>query len=74
MYKRQVVLLPGPPFEMKPMFEEYVIPLIKEKYHDLEPIKYLNLNIVGLPEATVAEAVRDLMEKMCIRDRPIAGL
>ena len=69
-----IVLLPGPPFEMKPMFEEYVIPFIKEKYHDLEPIKYLNLNIVGLPEATVAEAIRDLMESDNPSIAPYTGL
>ncbi|MGI6163075.1 MAG: competence/damage-inducible protein A [Bacillota bacterium] len=55
------VLLPGPPFEMKPMFETYVIPLIRQHFNDLVPIHYVNLNVVGLPESKVAEAVKDLM-------------
>ncbi len=58
---KMALLLPGPPFEMKPMFETYVIPLIKQHFHDLVPIHYVNLNVVGLPESRVADAVKDLM-------------
>ena len=68
------ILLPGPPFEMKPMFEDHVITLIRQKYHDLEPIKYLNLNIVGLPEAKVAEAVSDLMKSDNPSVAPYTGI
>ncbi len=55
------LLMPGPPFEMKPMFETYVIPLLRQHFNDLVPIHYVNLNVVGLPESKVAEAVKDLM-------------
>ncbi|HHY12774.1 MAG TPA: competence/damage-inducible protein A [Firmicutes bacterium] len=55
------LLLPGPPSEMKPMFENYVIPLIREHFPSLAPIHYVNLNIAGLGEARVAEALADLL-------------
>ena len=71
--KTFAVLLPGPPSEMKPMFESYVVPLIKQCFPDLEPIHYVNLNIVGLGESRVAEAVKDLLTYQNPTVAPYAG-
>jgi len=57
-----IIILPGPPHEMQPMFENQVLPLIKERYPNLVPIKYVDLKVVGLPEAKVAEAISDLLK------------
>src|SRR5699024_10802250 len=41
---RRVVMLPGPPHELKPMFEESVVPLIKNNL----PIIVKSINTVGM--------------------------
>lgn len=56
------VILPGPPSEMIPMFENQVVPLIRRLYPDLHPLLSTNLKLVGISEARVGEIVKDLME------------
>jgi nicotinamide-nucleotide amidase len=56
-----ILLLPGPPSEMRPMFENHAIPLITKSFSSLTPIYCVNLNIVGLGESQVAEALADLL-------------
>lgn len=55
------ILLPGPPREMVPMFENYALPLIKREFPGLVPLVVKNLKLVGIPEAVVGEKVADLM-------------
>ena len=55
-------ILPGPPREMIPMFEEHVVPLIKSTFMDLVPLYIKNLKLTGLPEVRVGEIIKDLME------------
>lgn len=54
-------ILPGPPREMIPMFEEKLVPLIRKTFPDLVPLGTVNLKLVGIPEASVNELVKDLM-------------
>jgi len=54
-------ILPGPPREMMPMFEEKLVPLIRKTFPDLVPLGTVNLKLVGIPEARVNELVKDLM-------------
>lgn len=59
---KMAALLPGPPREMIPMFENHLLPLIRSTFSDLVPLFIRNLKLVGLPESKIGEAVRDLMD------------
>lgn len=58
--KAVVVLLPGPPLELVPMFEESVIPYLKE----LQPgvIFSRTVKICGVSESKVEDQIRDLID------------
>lgn len=56
-------ILPGPPREMIPMFENQVLPLIKTHFPGLMPLTCLDLKLVGIGESRVGEIVRDLMDR-----------
>ena len=55
-----VVLLPGPPHELKPMFENYVIPYINK----LEPgvIASQTVKVCGIGESRVETLLQDLID------------
>jgi nicotinamide-nucleotide amidase len=55
-----VVLLPGPPFELCPMFEEFVFPRLR-KMSDKILISH-NIHIMGLGESEVEMHLLDLMK------------
>lgn len=54
------VLLPGPPYEMQPMFETYVAPYLKEKSGAVVVSDYLH--IFGIGEAEAESRVSDLTQ------------
>lgn len=59
--EKAVVVMPGPPGEMIPMFEHYVVPYLREKAGPAAGfIKSRVLRIIGMGESAVAELVRDL--------------
>lgn len=55
-----VIALPGPPREMKPMFEEYASPLLK-KYSSSCIVSH-NIKMIGIGESAMAEKAADLLE------------
>ena len=55
-----VVLLPGPPFELQPMFDEYVFPRLRE-LSDKILISH-NIHIMGMGESEVEMHLFDLMK------------
>lgn len=56
---KTAVLLPGPPIEMKPMFEEQVIPYLRSRQ---ESILYSHMiKICGIGESAVETAILDLI-------------
>ena len=55
-----VVMLPGPPREMKPMFEEGVVPYLESLSDSLFVSK--NINIFGMGESKVESLLIDLMK------------
>lgn len=59
--KNVVVLLPGPPFELKPMFENYVFPRLR-KMSDKILVSH-NIHIMGMGESDVEMHLFDLMTK-----------
>lgn len=68
-----VLLLPGPPSEMQAMFENHVVPLITKSFSGLTPIYCVNLNIAGLGESQVGEALADLLRSSNPTVAPYAG-
>ena len=55
-----IIMLPGPPFEMKRMFEESVIPYLL-KLTDKRFVS-VNVNIFGMGESEVESRLRDIMD------------
>lgn len=55
-----MIILPGPPKEMKPMFEENVKPYLQKKADSVLVSKMIK--ILGIGESAVAEEVKDLMD------------
>lgn len=61
-----IVLLPGPPDELLPMFHRQVIPLLEEKLIALGKLAVLRsrvLRIAGLGESVIAERIKDVLEE-----------
>ncbi|HTS17227.1 MAG TPA: competence/damage-inducible protein A [Verrucomicrobiae bacterium] len=54
---RLVLLLPGPPRELKPMFEEYVLPVLEKHFGDQARFDCRVFKVVGLAESIVEEKV-----------------
>lgn len=55
-----IIALPGPPREMKPMFEEYVRPLL-QKYSTATIVSH-NIKMMGIGESVMAEEAGDLLD------------
>ena len=55
-----VVLLPGPPFELEPMFEEYVFPRLRAMSDSI--LVSHNMHIMGMGESDVEMHLIDLMK------------
>lgn len=56
---RTAVLLPGPPAELIPLFNERVVPLLRP-YCEQVLVSH-NLNVIGIGESAAEERLRDLM-------------
>ncbi len=55
-----VVMLPGPPSEMKPMFDDYVLPYFKNKSEFLIESKFLR--VFGIGESAMETLIIDLID------------
>lgn len=55
--EKTLVLLPGPPFELRPMVEETVVPFLRQRYPGQPVLVRRILKIVGMGESQVAELV-----------------
>lgn len=58
---RTYVILPGPPFELNPMFEKHVMPYLSKKTGYV--IRSRVLKIYGMGESAVEESILDILEK-----------
>lgn len=58
---KTVILLPGPPNELIPLFQEQVAPYLLKKQPEI--IYSEMIKLVGIGESEVAEQVQDLIEK-----------
>jgi nicotinamide-nucleotide amidase len=61
-YRKTLFLLPGPPSEMRPMFEENVEPFLKSYSVGIK--KNSVLHVFGLTESNVAEIIKPVMEEV----------
>ena len=52
-----LILLPGPPRELRPMFSESVVPLLSREFPPLERFVSLTLKTTGLGESLVEEKI-----------------
>ncbi len=60
--EKTVIMLPGPPREMKPMFDNEVLPYLKALGISGEVLVSSNVNIFGMGESSVEAALADLMK------------
>lgn len=59
---KTIVLLPGPPYEMEPMFKEYVWPFLEQDAQgDLARMYVRVIKVVGLGESDLEEKLRDFI-------------
>ncbi|KEQ27475.1 competence/damage-inducible protein A [Paenibacillus tyrfis] len=56
------ILLPGPPKEMKPMFDRYAKPWIESKLDHVQPLYSIMLKFAGIGESALEHALIDLIE------------
>jgi len=54
------ISLPGPPKEMKPMFEDKIVPFLKQKSKHV--IKSHTLKVVGIGESAIQEKLGEIMK------------
>lgn len=60
---KTIIMLPGPPSEMCPMFENYVSSYLQDKTNSI--IRSKTINIFGMGESAVGDALIDLMTCSC---------
>jgi nicotinamide-nucleotide amidase len=65
-YRRTLFLLPGPPREMKPMFEENIEPFLKSYFSGIR--KNFSLHVFGLSESAVAETIKPIIDEAKFED------
>jgi len=58
--EQHIILLPGPPGELIPMFEESVIPYLKKL--DSQVISSVTVKVCGIGESKVAELIQDMID------------
>lgn len=56
-----LIVLPGPPREMKPMFEDYIIPYLMKYQKGILVSRVLR--VIGLGESAVEEMIEDIIDK-----------
>ncbi|WP_088810010.1 MULTISPECIES: competence/damage-inducible protein A [Listeria] len=60
---KNYMLLPGPPSEMKPMFQQYAKPLLKSSLGEAVHLESKIMHFFGIGESKLAADLHDLIEK-----------
>ncbi|GEL06719.1 competence/damage-inducible protein A [Salisediminibacterium halotolerans] len=60
--KAQWIMLPGPPKELQPMVEDYVMPYLRRELYTNEKIESKILRFFDIGESKIAEELDDLIE------------
>lgn len=58
-----LIMLPGPTHELKPMFEDQVLPFLKERGFTSEEEAYVQVRTCGIGESAVEQMVQPILEK-----------
>ena len=58
-----LIMLPGPPRELRPMFDEYVVPLVRQEFAG-EPFVCRTLRSTGVGESRVQETIEKALESL----------
>ncbi|MEW6357807.1 MAG: competence/damage-inducible protein A [Planctomycetota bacterium] len=58
----RILTMPGVPSEMKKMFEEWVLPYVKERLPARQVILTKDLRCIGVPESEIGIKLHDLMD------------
>ncbi|MFS1513128.1 competence/damage-inducible protein A [Chengkuizengella sp. SCS-71B] len=61
--KHHYILLPGPPKELKPMFDRYAVPWLQSIIGDQQPLHSKFLKFAGIGESILEDRLKDLMEQ-----------
>ena len=69
-----VLLLPGPPRELKPMFEQYVLPVLAKNFAPTDQLVCRVFKVVGLAESLVEEKVAPALADLPRSERGEPGL
>ncbi len=64
-----VIILPGVPMEMRMLFEQHVVPYLREERKVQGTTRVHNFHVVGLGESIIGERIADLMRS----DNPSVG-
>lgn len=64
---RWLVMLPGPPRELRPMFDQQVVPWLQTVQQDQEPFACVTLKTTGMGESTVEEQIAPALEELVQR-------
>lgn len=59
--KKMLILMPGPPREMRPMFEEFVMPYLRKFSHEILYSKVIR--VFGIGESRAEYTIRDIIDK-----------
>jgi competence/damage-inducible protein CinA-like protein len=70
---RILVLLPGPPGEMKPMFEEAVIPVLRARVGETRVVRRRVLRIAAMPEGDVDQVAAPVYSRFSNPQTTILG-
>lgn len=63
-HARWLIMLPGPPRELHPMFLAHVAPLMKENFPEVRSFVCVTFQTVGVGESRVEEAIRPHVAEM----------
>jgi nicotinamide-nucleotide amidase len=66
-----LILLPGPPRELRPMFDRQVLPLLRERFPDASAFHCLTLRSCGLGESMVEERLAPSLPPLFARGMEI---
>ena len=61
-----LILLPGPPRELRPMYTSYVAPLLTEELPPENPMLIRTLKTMGIGESSVEERIAPVLEAQCV--------
>jgi nicotinamide-nucleotide amidase len=62
--KKWLVMLPGPPRELRPMFDNLVVPLLRREFRPPVPFACRTLRTSGIPESQVQEKIATPLGKL----------